>query len=316
MSKRPGLATLTVFLRKYRFDARTFTRRPTPRELELYWAMIPVDVEEPIFVVDGKRARILVQFVAKDVKILWIDDYWDIACGGDPLREAARKGREFLVGLVDASVNLLPEYRGSKTYSLYHDNYLAAKALAERHPEVADRVEKAIQSYGVQQSGKIEILFGEAKRPLPFRQYRLIEVRRLDSKVMKTEVVADEVMTGWGEYADLLLLASIALGKSDPLKAREHFRSALRMWDGVGFKDRVFEKQKRYAAYKLALALIAATKLGEHPPVQDAILKRLLAQQGEDGGWITDYDAAGKPVGLANVETTSLAVLALDEVAK
>ena len=266
--------------------------------------------------VDGKRARILVQFVSEDVKILWIDDYWDIAFGGDPLREAAKRGREFLVSLVDAPVNLLPEYRGSKTYWLYHDNYLAAKALEERHPEVAERIGKAIRSYGVKESGKIEILFGEAKQPLPFHHHRLAEVRRLDTKVVKTEVVTDQVMTDWENYADLLLLASIALAKSDPPKAKEHFHSALQMWDGIGFKDRVFEKQKRYATYKLALALIAATELGERPAAQDAILKRLLSQQSKDGGWITDYDASGKPVGLANVETTSLAVLALDAVAR
>jgi hypothetical protein len=306
----------TVFLRKYQFDARTLIRRPTPRELSLYWAMIPYDIEEPIFVVDGKRARILVHFVAKDEKIMWIDDYWDVAFDRDPLRESAKRGRDFLVGLVDASVNLLPEHRASKTYWLYHDNYLAAKAIEERHPEVAERIRKAIQSYGVQKSGKIEILFDEANQPLPFRHYRLTEVRRLDAKVVKTEEVTDQVMDGWEKYADLLLLASIALADSDTPKATEHFRSALQMWDGVGFKDRVFEKQKRYATYKLALALIAAIKLGERPPTRDAILKRLLSQQSKDGGWITDYDASGKPVGLANVETTSLAVLALDAVAK
>jgi hypothetical protein len=35
-------------------------------------------------------------------------------------------------------------------------------------------------------------------------------------------------------------------------------------------------------------------------------------QQQKDGGWITDYDAERKPLGLANVETTSLAILALE----
>jgi hypothetical protein len=43
-----------------------------------------------------------------------------------------------------------------------------------------------------------------------------------------------------------------------------------------------------------------------------AILKRLLAQQAADGGWITDYDRDGKPAGVANVATTSIAILAVD----
>ena len=42
------------------------------------------------------------------------------------------------------------------------------------------------------------------------------------------------------------------------------------------------------------------------------MLVRLLAMQRQDGGFVTDYDAQGKPVGQANVETTSLAILALD----
>jgi len=33
--------------------------------------------------------------------------------------------------------------------------------------------------------------------------------------------------------------------------------------------------------------------------------------QAQDGGWITDYKD-GRPVGLANVETTCLALLALE----
>jgi hypothetical protein len=41
-----------------------------------------------------------------------------------------------------------------------------------------------------------------------------------------------------------------------------------------------------------------------------------LAQQAKDGGWITDYDQNGKPRGKANVETTSLAILAMEAAAK
>ena len=88
------------------------------------------------------------------------------------------------------------------------------------------------------------------------------------------------------------------------------------MWDGKGFKDRATQAGSVYATYKLALALIAAHKLNERPAAIGAILERLLAQQAKDGGWITDYDKTGKPVGVANVETTSLAILAVEAAAK
>ena len=83
-----------------------------------------------------------------------------------------------------------------------------------------------------------------------------------------------------------------------------------------GFGIGLFEHDNRYATYKLALVLIATRRLGVCPSIQDAIRERLLAQQEKDGGWVTDYDFDGKPVGVANVETTSLAVLALDALTK
>ena len=43
---------------------------------------------------------------------------------GSRCQDAAKRGRAFLAGLFDPSIGLLPEYRGSKTYWLHHDNYL------------------------------------------------------------------------------------------------------------------------------------------------------------------------------------------------
>ena len=84
----------------------------------------------------------------------------------------------------------------------------------------------------------------------------------------------------------------------------------------MGFNDRAAKHIGRYATYKLALGILAACKLVQRPKVFDAALERLLDLQGKAGGWITDYDADGKPLGLANVETTSLAILAIDRCVK
>jgi hypothetical protein len=230
------------------------------------------------------------------------------------LNESAARGRQFLVRLLDPALDLLPEFRGASVYWLYHDNYLAAKVLEKTHPDMARKIVKAIHGFGVTESGKIEIVFGEAKRPLPFRHYRLVEVRRLGGKIIKTEIVTEKEMGGWESYADLLLLA--ALAEKDTPKAKQHFQRALEMWDGKGFNDRATQAGSVYATYKLALALIAAHKLDERPAAIGAILERLLAQRAKDGGWITDYDKTGKPVGVANVETTSLAILALEAATK
>jgi hypothetical protein len=230
------------------------------------------------------------------------------------LKESAARGRKFLVGLLDPALDLLPEFRGASVYWLYHDNYLAAKVLEKARPDAARKIVKAIHSFGVTESGKIEIVFGEAKRPLPFRHYQLVEVRRIGGKIIKTEIVTEKEMGGWEGYADLLLLA--ALAEKDVPKAKQHFQRALEMWDGKGFKDRATQAGSLYATYKLALAMIAAHKLNEWSAAIAAILEQLLAQQAKDGGSITDYDRNGKPVGMANVETTSLAILAVELAAK
>lgn len=52
------------------------------------------------------------------------------------------------------------------------------------------------------------------------------------------------------------------VAKSEPSKAALHFQAAMTRWNGKGFKDRAVQAHHRYATYKLALALIAASKLG------------------------------------------------------
>lgn len=205
----------------------------------------------------------------------------------------------------------MPEYRGATVYWLFHDNYLASKVLAASHPKISQRISKAINREGICQSGKIELLFGEAERPLPFRQFQLKDVRRVEGKLIRTEVVAEQVLEGWREYADLLLLACIA-EKSQPI-AQQHWEAALRLWDGKGYLDAAAKHYQRYSTYKLSLALLAAKHLSPPGRPPAGLIARLLDLQDDSGGWITDYDTAGKKIGLVNVETTCLAILGLEQ---
>lgn len=51
-------------------------RKLTSRELEIYWTMISFDITEPVFVVEGKKHQILVQFTSpENLRVLWIDDF-------------------------------------------------------------------------------------------------------------------------------------------------------------------------------------------------------------------------------------------------
>src|SRR5208337_1906682 len=117
----------------------------------------------------------------------------------------------------------------------------------------------AIHREGIYKSGRIQVIFGEAEEPLPFRQHQLKDVRRVGNKVIRTEVATGQVFDGWDGYADLLLLACIA-ERNQPA-ARQHWEAAMRLWDGKGFLDTAARHDQRYSTYKLGLALLAASHL-------------------------------------------------------
>ena len=218
-------------------------------------------------------------------------------------------GQKYLVKMFDSSMNLLPEFSGSKTYWLYHDNYLAAKLLDGIDNDKAKRIRERIKSFGITYSGKIEIVFGEAKDPLPFRQYELFDVAMVGDKTVKSERVTNRPLTGWEEYGDLLALAILAEPEADD--APVLFKRLSMMWDGQGIADRAMKRMGIYATYKIALTMLAAKKLDKKLPFEDRALDRLARLQHPFGGMITDYDKDGAPKGLANVETTCLVLLAL-----
>jgi hypothetical protein len=229
------------------------------------------------------------------------------------LRHSIGEGLGFLTNLFDAELNLLPEYRGARVCWLYHDNYLAAKLLAPTRPDLAARITQTIAGFGATNSGKIEIVFGEAKSPLPFRHFLLTNVTTVAGKTIRTELLTPELMLGWEAYADLRLLAALALAQTQPKVARQHFDAATALWDGQGFDDPATRSLKRYSAYKLALYLLADQRLGARSAARAKVLDRLLAQQNAEGGFVTDYLADGSLSGVANVETTCLSLLALRE---
>jgi hypothetical protein len=226
--------------------------------------------------------------------------------------KALEHGEIFLAGLFDPELELLPEYAGAPVFWLYHDNYLAAKALDRSRPDLAAKIRAAIARRGERFSGKIEIVHDEAGTPLPFRVPALVEVEKLGDRSVRTERLTGEEQRGWDEYADLLFLSALAKRSNDVSGSRRDFDRALMLWDGKGFDDPAVKVHGIYATYKLALALITSDRIGASLPMRATILERLRTLQSETGGWITDYTPAGTPRGFANVETTALVLLGLE----
>jgi len=73
------------------------------------------------------------------VALIWAASALAADKGGP--KEPVARGHAFLISLFDPELNLLPEFRGNKTYWLFHDNYLAARTLAKVKPELSRRIE-------------------------------------------------------------------------------------------------------------------------------------------------------------------------------
>ena len=73
---------------------------------------------------------------------------------GNNISQRIQRGEGFLTSLFDTQLQLLPEYRGSSTFWLFHDNYLAAHLLARTRPDLSRQIRSTVQRSGVSRSGK------------------------------------------------------------------------------------------------------------------------------------------------------------------
>ena len=112
------------------------------------------------------------------------------------------------------------------------------------------------------------------------------------------------MQTAWQEDTELLFPAAVAEDLKDREEAMRHFEAGLATWDGTGFNAKVNRTKSPYATYKLALALIAASRWNRLTAKAVSLVNRLVAMQSEDGGIATDDNAQGRPVGQANIKTT------------
>ncbi len=221
--------------------------------------------------------------------------------------DAIDGGIRFLLAQRSPAVNLLREspITAPDRHWLMTDNWLAGRALAAsgfdaEAASVLTAVNRLLPAWA--HHGLIECLTGMVVA-WPPRAPVTTEV----APTIWLEVRAGAAMVDWREYADLTLYAAInAANQGNMVQGRDLYRQALTMFDGTGFRDKAFDG--RYTTYKLALARIAAARLGLAP--EPGLLHQLLAMQGDDGGFIAHY-TADEPVGDANTETTAYALLAL-----
>lgn len=210
----------------------------------------------------------------------------------------------FLTRQLDADVGLLRAAPDDDRHWLAPDNLLVEWVMQEAHAaDLTVELETELASFGAPHHGLIESLRGEviAWPPMLAAQQEMSPTVWLESYTGATTI------DDWASRADLILFAALnAWNQGDAAQAQEHFAAAMELFDGAGFRNAA--NPDRYTTSDLALALNAGARLGE--PVNDAIVRQLLALQGADGGFAAHYTADG-PVDDADTRTTASALLAL-----
>ena len=184
------------------------------------------------------------------------------------------------------------------------DNLLVEWVLQDAHAaEFSVTLETNLESYGTPAHGLIETIKGEV---VPWPPPPAVQQEVAPGVWLESYTGAGE-MTDWAAAPALALFAALnAWNQGDAALAQARFDDAMQLFDGTGFQES--QEADRYATAPLALALLVGERLGA--PVNDALVRRLLALQGEDGGFAAHYTAAG-PVDEADTVTTAYALLAL-----
>ncbi len=263
--------------------------------------------------------------------------------------EAISKGVEFLSNRFNKDLGLLSASPivEKDTYWLTNDNKLATIALnaAGQRADLAFILEQSIAANGNPTHGVIEVLnetdesinwplYGDKKvvNTLTASGEEICFDTRMPPKEGDTEDTRTP-MDDWKEYADLAFYGVIDLHKkSESTKdknvkdkllqdAKDLYAKTMEKFDENGFADKAFNstdnEKKQYTTYKLALSIIAGVALDEE--IKQEIIDRLLLSQAIDdvnqslGGFTTLSTAEIARDGDANVETTSLALIALSK---
>jgi hypothetical protein len=227
---------------------------------------------------------------------------------------------QYLIDSYNSSLGLCFEFNESRTYWLTHDNVLASLVLQQWNRTVADNitltVQRLAQEYslwtspiGIPLDNKIDVLLGYDVK-LPFNATQNIALNSsYHGVVLNTEVVTDDLMLDFADYADLACYASLAKWRENDIEnATGYFKKTMSQWDGKGFKDKAYSNSRGYDTYKLALFYLVSKTLGIPFSFKEDLIETILSMQSSNGGFVTNYSSKGKPnpTSKTNTETTSI----------
>jgi len=252
---------------------------------------------------------------------------------GLPVGLNLKKLKSFLEGQYVSEAKLLRAavyaYPDNVTIWVCSDNLLAARALMVLGSPLGEgMLDELASKYGGGYDGLHEVLLA---MPIPDTFYKRdnITLGEVYSKKYNTILYIKREKPGlipiinWDEYADLVVYKALnMLLKRQKDQAEKLFEKLMEMWDGYGFRDKVYHESGKYETYKLALAIylyraLKAAKSNIIEKYEDNIKKLcniISTLQRADGGMVTHYEVSHDIIRLAgdvNTETTAITTLAL-----
>ena len=245
------------------------------------------------------------------------------------LQPAIDGGLAFLRSQYNADYGLLQESPniGQHRYYLANDNALAAHVFdLYGDSEQAELLQASLDRYGYRANGFIEVAWGESIA-WPPRHHKDIVVEQLgegecdflsaeeagplvDCILQETHTPDLGFFYDWSSFSNLHCMGVVnAYNQGNRAVAQWLYETELATFDGHGWADEAWRQRDGvYETLGLAWCLYGGALLGQ---VDLPVLTQLLAQQGAHGGFHTHYRAGEAQLADPNVETTSMALLAL-----
>lgn len=221
----------------------------------------------------------------------------------------ATKGYQYIANQYNPALGLVRESETIPTYWLWTDNLLASKVLKDYDYQMSANITSTIKVY-------------TSTHDLDYRhpQGVLFDNVAYFGGITNKQVVgsvwysdSDGPELSCSDYADIAFLKSIYYYKAGKFAdARTCYDMGASMFDGIGMRDSAFVPDgERYSTYKLALWQVASNKTGYPIPKEPMTIIPFM-QNATTGGVYTHYRADLTPDSLTNVETTSLAIMAVN----
>ncbi|MCX8188241.1 MAG: hypothetical protein N3F64_00850 [Nitrososphaeria archaeon] len=243
------------------------------------------------------------------------------------------RAAEYIINRYDPRIGLVSESEDTgsnvpdstpcyRTFWIYSDNLWAAKALEPYNYFIAKNISRTISPY-IKNFGKpnlFEIVFGEKITRIRYDKENICVNYFLFDGINYTIWIDRHQKDDGGifydaiEYADLCLYLALneyLYGNKE--NATRLLKIVDSMWNGYGFFDKAAKEKSLYQNYKLGLYLFTVKALEYNSTIYDQVERVAWSYQKENGGIATHSYLNGTICGTANVETTSIILLAYND---